>query len=139
MRVEPPGGATVGIHRRCWIGRGGATPVGCVRLSAAELGYASDLEFVFPRGAGVFKAGGDLGYHHGGLSLQELVIPVVTIYSTPSPTRAGKPERLGVLNVPSTITNRIFSVTTELGRPNLALFSTPTAAHPLLLSRPTHV
>ena len=134
MRVESPGGATVGIHRRCWIGRGGATPVGCVRLSAAELGYASDLEFVFPRGAGVFKAGGDLGYHHGGLSLQELVIPVVTIYSTPSPTRAGKPERLGVLNVPSTITNRIFSVTIELGGPNLALFSTPTAVQPLLLS-----
>lgn len=134
MRVESPGGATVGIHRRCWIGRGGATPAGCVRLSAADLGYASDLEFVFPRGAGVFKAGGDLGYHHGGLSLQELVIPVVTVYSTPSPARAGKPERLVVLNVPSSITNRIFSVTIELGGPNLALFSSPTAVQPLLLS-----
>ena len=134
MRVEAPGGATLEIHRRCWIGRGGATPAGCVRLSAADLGYASDLEFVFPRGAGVFKAGGDLGYHHGGLSLQELVIPVVTVYSTPSPARIGKPERLTVLGVPQSITNRIFSVTIELGGPNLALFSTPTAMQPLLLS-----
>src|SRR5260370_9555952 len=52
MRVESPGGATVGIHRRCWIGRGGAPPVGCVRLSAAELRYPSDLEFAFPPGPG---------------------------------------------------------------------------------------
>jgi hypothetical protein len=49
---------TVELHRRCWIGRGGATPPGCVRVQASELGYASDLELVFPAGAGVFKAGG---------------------------------------------------------------------------------
>jgi hypothetical protein len=39
-----------------------------------------------------------------------------------------------VLGVPQSITNRIFSVTIELGGPNLALFSTPTAMQPLLLS-----
>ena len=42
----------------------------------AELGYDSDLDFVFPTGLGVFKAGGGLTYHHGGTSLQEMVIPV---------------------------------------------------------------
>ena len=26
MRIDAPGGATVELHRRCWIGRGGATP-----------------------------------------------------------------------------------------------------------------
>ena len=31
------------------------------------------------RGCGVFKAGGDLAFHHGGPSLQELVIPVLTV------------------------------------------------------------
>ena len=30
-------------------------------------------------GSGVFKAGGDLAFHHGGPSLQEMVIPVVTV------------------------------------------------------------
>ena len=134
MRVESPGGATVELHRRCWIGRGGTTPPGCVRVSAAELGYASDLEFVFPRGAGVFKAGGDLGYHHGGPSLQELIVPVVTVRSTPTTASAAKPERLTVSNLPYEVTNRIFSVTIELGGPNLALFSTPTAVQPVLLS-----
>ena len=54
MRTDAPGGDTVELHRRCWIGRGGATPPGCVRVAATGLGYASDLELVFPTGAGVF-------------------------------------------------------------------------------------
>ena len=35
----------------------------------------SDLDFVFPSGCGVFKCGGDLAFHHGGPSLQELHCP----------------------------------------------------------------
>lgn len=79
MRTDAPRGATVDLHRRCWIGRGGTTPSGCLRADAAALGYASDLEFVFPLASGVFRAGGDLAFHHGGPSLQELVIPVVAV------------------------------------------------------------
>jgi hypothetical protein len=134
MRVESPGGAKVELHRRCWIGRGGATPNGCIRVSAAELGYDSDLEFVFPRGAGVFKAGGDLGYHHGGPSLQELVVPVVTVRSAPATSSAApSKDKLTVSNLPYEITNRIFSVILELGGGNLALFSSPTIVKPVLL------
>ncbi|HEX7976992.1 MAG TPA: PglZ domain-containing protein, partial [Gemmatimonadaceae bacterium] len=59
MRTNEPGGKRVELHRRCWIGRGGSTPPGCVRVSASALGYKSDLELVFPAGAGVFRAGGD--------------------------------------------------------------------------------
>src|SRR5581483_4039069 len=79
MRIDPPGGQTVDLHRRCWIGRGGTTPTGCVRVSAAALGYASDLEFVFPTGPAVFRAGGVLAFHHGGPSLPELIVPVLTV------------------------------------------------------------
>ena len=75
MRTDAPGGDEIELHRRCWIGRGGATPPGCVRVPASSLGYASDLEFVFPTGSGVFEAGGDLAFHHGGPSLQELADP----------------------------------------------------------------
>jgi hypothetical protein len=134
MRVKSPGGATVELHRRAWIGRGGSTPSGCIRVSAAELGYASDLEFVFPPGAAVFKAGGDLGYHHGGPSLQELIVPVLTVRSMPTTPAAGGVEPLTMSNIPDVITNRIFSVTIELGGANLALFSTPTAVQPVLLA-----
>src|SRR5207302_7117221 len=101
----------------------GATPAGCVRVSAAALGYDSDLDFVFPLGSGVFKAGGDLAFHHGGPSLQELVIPVLTIrMKTPrlARTTAGPITATGL---PDAVTNRIFSVTIQLDGKNLSLFS----------------
>ncbi len=68
-RIEKPGGEQVSLHRRCWAGRGGATPPSTVRISALQLEYDSDLDFVFPTNNSVFKAGGDLSYYHGGLSL----------------------------------------------------------------------
>lgn len=110
MRIDAPGGETIDLHRRCWIGRGGKTPSGCVRVAAAALGYDSDLEFVFPRGCGVFKAGGDLAFHHGAASLQELLIPVLTIRLPGS--RAPQPAAgpVSVTGIPSRVTNRVFSV-----------------------------
>jgi hypothetical protein len=134
MRIDAPGGQTVDLHRRCWIGRGGATPGGCVRIPATSLGYASDLDLVFPTGSGVFKAGGDLAYHHGGPSLQELVIPVLTIR-----TKAAKPARsedrpVTVTGIPAAVTNRIFSVRLELTAQNLSLFSKALVVRPLLMA-----
>ena len=134
MRIDAPGGDEVDLHRRCWIGRGGATPAGSVRVTASALGYDSDLDFVFPLGSGVFKAGGDLAFHHGGPSLQEMVIPVVTVRM-----KAHEPERstLGPVTangLPEAVTNRIFSVTIQLDGKNLSLFSNELVVRPLLLS-----
>ena len=134
MRIASPGGDEVDLHRRCWIGRGGATPAGCVRVSAASLGYDSDLDFVFPLGSGVFKAGGDLAFHHGGPSLQELVIPVLTVRM-----KALRPERstagpVTATGIPDAVTNRIFSVTIQLDGKNLSLFSRELLVRPLLVS-----
>ena len=134
MRIEGPGGDQVELHRRCWIGRGGATPTGCIRVTAAALGYDSDLDFVFPIGSGVFKAGGDLAFHHGGPSLQELIIPVVTV-------RMKAPERarsavgpVAATGFPDAVTNRIFSVIIQLDGKNLSLFSNELLVRPLLIS-----
>ena len=116
MRIEAPGGAAVELHRRCWIGRGGATPAATVRVSATSLGNATDLDFVFPVGSGVFKAGGGLAFHHGGTSLQESVIPVITVRSKTVAESAGAgAPGLEVLGVPSAVTNRIFSVKVRFG------------------------
>ena len=134
MRIDAPGGDQVELHRRCWIGRGGATPAGCVRVTASALGYASDLDFVFPVSNGVFKAGGDLAFHHGGPSLQELVIPVVTVRM-----KAREPKRrpsgpVTATGLPEAVTNRIFSVTIQLDGKNLSLFSNELVVRPLLIS-----
>jgi hypothetical protein len=114
MLIDSPGGDTVGLHRRCWIGRGGATPPGTIRVSAAELGYDGDLDFVFPKSLGVFKSGGDLAYHHGGISLQEMIVPVVTfrIPATPEPATRGSVVHLD--GVPDSVTNRAFTVRLSL-------------------------
>jgi hypothetical protein len=133
MRIEKPGGNEIELHRRCWIGRGGATPAGCIRVDAAALGYASNLEFVFPVGSGVFKAGGDLAFHHGGASLQELIIPVLTVrlkVKESAPPTAGPITATGL---PDAVTNRIFSVILQLGQ-NLSLFSGAMVVRPLLMA-----
>jgi hypothetical protein len=134
MRIDPPGGNTVDLHRRCWVGHGGTTPASCVRVSAAALGYASDLDFVFPIGPAVFKTGGDLAFHHGGPSLQELVVPVLTIRTKASGSPRLTVSPLTVEGTPPAVTNRIFSVVVQLGGQNLSLFANATLVRPLLVS-----
>jgi AraC-like DNA-binding protein len=134
MRTDAPGGNTVELHRRCWIGRGGATSAGCVRVPASSLGYASDLEFVFPAATAVFRAGGDLAFHHGGPSLQELVIPVVTVRTKVResvPPSAGPIEATGL---PDAVTNRIFSVTFTYGPKQMLLGAAGIQVRPLLMA-----
>lgn len=113
MKIEAPGGETVELHRRCWIGRGGSTPAGAVRVSGEALGYESDLEFIFPLGAGVFKAGGGLAYHHGGVSLQEMVVPVVSFRMPAEATAAPSVKTVTLADLPTRITNRTFSASIE--------------------------
>jgi hypothetical protein len=110
MRTDSPGGSTVDIHRRCWAGRGGTTPPGTVRVSGPELGYETDLDFVFPTGLGVFKAGGGLTYHHGGISLQEIVIPVVTFRVPNVAEKKQRGQVVKLAGVPKELTNRTFGV-----------------------------
>src|SRR5581483_10212018 len=110
LRIDAPGGATVELHRRCWIGRGGATPASCIRVAARSLGNDSDLDFVFPVGIGVFRAGGDLAFHHGGPSLQELIVPVITVRSWKEAVSLSGGAAVAVSDVPDEVTNRIFSV-----------------------------
>lgn len=112
-RTDNPGGATVDLHRRCWIGRGGTTPAGTIRVTGADLGYDTDLDFIFPTGIGVFKAGGNLAYHHGGLSLQEMVVPVLTLRTAPR-RQAGPEGDWTLKGVPKELNNRTFGVTIDL-------------------------
>jgi hypothetical protein len=134
MRTDAPGGDTVELHRRCWIGRGGATSAGCVRVSASQLGYASDLELVFPAATGVFKAGGDLAFHHGGPSLQELVIPVLTVRTKTRDSARPSAGPIEASGLPEAVTNRIFSVTLVYGMKQMLLGATGIQVRPFLMA-----
>lgn len=112
MKIDAPGGKTVDLHRRVWVGRGGSAADGYVRVPASRLGLGGDLELAFPRGLGCFKAGGSTSYFHGGTSLQEMVIPVAVIKATkpaPSP-QAGGPGAIELSMEKPKITTRFFSV-----------------------------
>jgi len=132
FKTDAPGGKTVEIHRRCWIGQGGSTPVGTIRLSASQMGYDSDLEFIFPKGIGVFKTGGDLGYHHGGLSLQEMIIPVISFRMGREKPMMEPGSIIALSDVPEKLANRTFGIKLEME----GLFNqNPLKVRPLLLSQ----
>jgi len=132
MKTDAPGGDTLELHRRCWIGQGGSHPPGTVRVSGVDLGYDTPLDFIFPTGLGVFKAGGGLSYHHGGVSLQELVIPVITLRMPGALATAVAGPVVKLHGLPERITNRTFGVNLRI-EPNL-LASEPMAVQVILLA-----
>lgn len=134
MRIDAPGGETVDLHRRCWIGLGGTTPPGSVRVSGPKLGYNSDLDFVFPSSTSVFKSGGDLAYHHGGPSMQELVIPVITAKLNVSGAAKAEKYAVTVTHEFDAVTNRIFTIRIELGGASKSLFENARKLRPLVIS-----
>ena len=89
--MDAPGGKTVALKRRVWIGTGGAELPGVLRAPLSALGVGGGLEIATPWNLSCFKAkGGATEYFHGGLSLPELVIPLLVVHSgaTSGPTAA---------------------------------------------------
>ena len=94
----------------------------------------TDLDIVVPTSTSVFKAGGDLAYHHGGASLQELVIPVITVKLK---TEAGGKAEKNAVSVSHdfvAVTNRIFSIQIELGGTAKSLFDTARIIRPVVVA-----
>ena len=110
MLMDKPGGDTVDLHRRCWAGRGGQTPAAASRVSGADLGYDTDLDFIFPSGLAVFRTGGDPAFHHGGPSLQEMVVPVITLRIPAAATEEESGSSVTLEGYPRVLTNRTFGM-----------------------------
>lgn len=120
MLMDPPGGTTVELHPRAWIGQGGQVAEGYVRIAANQLELGGALEFAFPRGYACFKVkGGPGAYFHGGISLQEMVIPVAVLESKAVRAVGTRGMRLTLEFSKPAITNRFFSVTACLKQEGL--------------------
>jgi len=111
--MDAPGGDTVALKRRVWVGRGGAHADGYLRAPLAAFGIGGDLELATPWNLAAFKVkGGALEYFHGGLSLPEVVIPVLTVRASGVHSPAPGAEITWTLTPGSkTISTRFISVT----------------------------
>jgi len=66
------------VERRFAIGMG--TKAGTVNLKTSDIGLKGDEQFAFPEGLAVFALQGEIGaFLHGGLSLQESIVPVIEV------------------------------------------------------------
>jgi PglZ domain len=91
MKIEAPGGQTEDLHRRVWVGIGGTSEPSYLRAPLSSLGVDSDLDIATPWTFACFKSkGGAKAYFHGGLSPQELIVPVVVL--TPKAAELGGPS-----------------------------------------------
>lgn len=89
--VDPPAGAGT-TKRRVFIGRGGTPNEATAQVPLASCGIPGDLDLIVPRGLAVFRARGGRQFFHGGLSPQELIVPVIVV----EPKRAPEPQKLKV-------------------------------------------
>lgn len=80
MKIDAPGGETADLHRRVWVGKGGNADPAYMRARISDFVLGGNLEIAAPWNFACFKVkGGAKAYFHGGLSPQELLIPVITL------------------------------------------------------------
>ena len=118
LKIDRPSTGTGELHRRAWIGRGGTATDSTVKVPLADFGITSDLDIITPRGLSVFTAGGGLRFFHGGLSPQELIVPVITVTAEDSTEEqvfevvlqlAGKRITTGIFAVTVTMLGDLFT------------------------------
>ncbi len=111
MKIEAPGGKVEDLHRRVWVGVGGTSEPSYLRASLASLGVDSELDIATPWTFACFKSkGGGRAFFHGGLSPQELIVPVVVLHSTAKLSAPVTGIQWKLIPGTSRLTTRFFSV-----------------------------
>jgi len=113
--IDAPGGQTATLKRRVWIGQGGAETPAFLRAPLSAFGIGGELEIATPWNLSCFKVkGGAMEYFHGGLSLPELVVPVLTVRPAVARAPAAAARLQWTLTLGSrAISTRFLSVTVE--------------------------
>jgi hypothetical protein len=119
--VKSPPGGWPASKRRCLLGSGLTERPGTITLKAAHVGIQGDVEDVcLPIGFHVFLDGE--GYFHGGLSLQEAVVPLILFRAdSEKQTYSGKP-RLDIRYRSDRFTSRVIGLKFHL---QSDIFGTP--------------
>jgi hypothetical protein len=111
MKIDAPGGDTKDLHRRVWVGHGGASNPSYLRARLTDFSLGGNLEIAVPWNFACFKVkGGAEAYFHGGMSPQELFIPVVVL--SPKRVETGMTGQISWSLMPGSqkISTRLYSV-----------------------------
>jgi uncharacterized protein (TIGR02687 family) len=104
-------GDTEKINRRFVLGRNLEAGPGLMHLTTEQLGLSGDLDVVIPKSVNrLRRSGSGSRYVHGGLSLQELIVPVVTIRMLRKVDERVRPVDVEVLGSTDIITNNQKSI-----------------------------
>jgi hypothetical protein len=126
MKIEAPGGKVEDLHRRVWVGVGGTSEPSYLRTSLASLGVDSEFDMATPWTFAVFKSkGGGRAYFHGGLSPQELIIPVVVMHSAAKAAAPSTGIQWTLSPGTAKLTTRFFSVQVAGSQSSLFGFEPP--------------
>ena len=127
--IDPPSGTVGVLKRRVFAGHGGTTTDVTLRIPLASLGIQGGLDLIVPRGFGVFRAGGARQFFHGGLSPEELVVPVIVVDADKE--QSGEGPRVGLSVAGGRITTGAFAAILEFAG---TLFATTTTVRLLAMN-----
>src|SRR5208283_3133976 len=123
MKIEASGGKVEDLHRRVWVGVGGNSEPSYLRTSLASLGVDSEFDIATPWTFACFKSkGGGRAYFHGGLSPQELIVPLVVMHSTAKPHVPAIGIQWTMTPGTAKLTTRFFSVQIAGNQSETSLF-----------------
>ena len=110
-KIDPPGGKTLLCHRRVWAGQGGAASDSYLLTEVSKFGASSDLEMAVPWNLAGFRTAGPSAYFHGGLSPQEILLPVLVVMAKKTAASKGAKKLAWDISLGSAkVTARFLSV-----------------------------
>lgn len=111
LSVEPQGDEFLDRDRRRVIGRGLKADGAFRHFSPAQLQLSSDYEVLIPKGTKRLKLqGSGARFVHGGATLQEIVVPVISVTYTDSGKSTVQPVRVVIQQKGPNITTGVLGV-----------------------------
>lgn len=121
-RADAPVGGKGELHARAWVGQGGIDTRATVRIPLSSVGVRSDLDLLCPAHLAVFRGSWTGQFFHGGVSPQEMLIPVIVADLQP-PARA-ESRQVEIEVAGGRLTSGVFSCTVTVPGQG-ALFDEP--------------
>ena len=122
--VQSPPGAWLESKRRCRLGSGLAGGPGTMTFKAGHVGVNGEVDDVcLPIGLRVFSEGD--GYFHGGLSLQEAIVPVIVFRAGKESGSVGEKPQIDIRYRSAKFTSRVIGLTLMYRLGQMSAFGNP--------------